>query len=42
MLDEMLAPMSAESRAKAEDGARRWFGVKSADQNPMQAPAARP
>jgi TPR repeat protein len=42
MLDEMLAPLSAESRAKAEDAARRWFSGKSANPSPSQAPAARP
>jgi hypothetical protein len=28
MLDDMFAPMSAESKAKAEEGARRWFRGK--------------
>ena len=28
-LDEMLAPLSAESKAKAEDAARRWYSGKS-------------
>jgi hypothetical protein len=42
MLDEMLAPLSAESRAKAEDGARRWFGGRAAVQSPAPAPALTP
>ncbi len=29
MLDEMFGPMSAESKAKAEEAARRWFSGKS-------------
>ena len=28
-LDEMLAPLSAESKAKAEEAARRWYSGKS-------------
>ena len=26
MLDEMFAPMSAESRAKADEAAKKWLG----------------
>ena len=28
MLDEMFAPMSAENKARAEDGVKRWFSGK--------------
>jgi hypothetical protein len=31
MLDEELAKLSPEDRAKAEAGARKWLGAKSLD-----------
>ena len=29
MLDEMLAPLSADSKARAEEAAKRWYSGKS-------------
>ena len=40
MLDEMLAPLSAESRTTAEDGAKRWFGLRTEKPGAAAPPAS--